>query len=83
MLADWDRRGFYVFNHLEYDRETLKGEYDRDVAKGAPIALPHNYFPNDDPGLAPPNMWRAFANVVFHNWLNYVYQGTPYDLRDL
>ena len=83
MVADWDARGFYVFNHLEYDRETLQTEYERDVAKGAEIAVPHNYFPGDDPSKAPPNMWRAFANVVFHNWLNYVYQGTPYDLKDL
>ena len=68
MVADWTKRGFYVFNHLEYDRETLQTEYERDVAKGANIALPHNYFPGDDPSQSPPNMWRAFANVVFHNW---------------
>ena len=83
MVADWDTRDFYVFNHLEYDRETLQTEYDRDVNRGAEIALPHNYFPGDDPGQTPPNMWRAFAAVLFQNWLNFVYQGTPYDLDNL
>lgn len=83
MVADWSARAFYVFNHLEYDRETLRTEYDRDRAKGAAIALPKNYFPGDDPRQTPPNMWRAFATVVFQNWLNFVYQGTPYDLREL
>lgn len=83
MVADWGQHDFYVFNHLEYDRETLQTEYERDVAKGAEINLPHNYFPQNDPTKVPPNMWRAFAAVVFQNWLNYVYQGTPYDLKDL
>ena len=83
MVADWNKREFYVFNHLEYDRETLQTEYERDLAKGAAIQLPHNYFPGNDPSHAPPNMWRAFATVVFQNWLNYVYQGTPYDLKEL
>ena len=83
MVADWDAHDFYVFNHLEYDRETLQTEYERDMAKGAPIHVPHNYYPDDDPTQLPPNMWRAFASVVFQNWLNFVYQGTPYDLSDL
>jgi len=83
MVADWAKRDFYVFNHLEYDRETLRTEYERDLAKGAAIQMPHNYFPGDDPNLAPSNMWRAFGTVVFQNWLNFVYQGTPYDLNDL
>ena len=83
MLADWNARDFYVLNHLEYDRETLQTEYERDLAKGARIKVPHNYFPDDDPTQAPPNMWRAFAAVVFQNWLNFVYQGTPYNLDDL
>ena len=82
-VADWQARAFFVFNHLEYDRETLQMEYERDLLKGAQIQLPHNYFPGDDPSQMPPNMWRAFAAVVFQNWLNFVYQGTPYDLSDL
>ena len=83
MVADWAQREFYVFNHLEYDRETLKTEYERDLAKGASIHMPLNYFPDDNPKHSPPNMWRAFAAVVFQNWLNFVYQGTPYDLNTL
>ena len=83
LVADWAQREFYVFNHLEYDRETLKTEYERDLAKGASIHMPLNYFPDDNPKHSPPNMWRAFAAVVFQNWLNFVYQGTPYDLNTL
>lgn len=83
MVADWDAHDFYVFNHLEYDRETLLTEYERDLEKGADIEPPLNYFPDNDPSQRPPNMWRAFAAVVFQNWLNFVYQGTPYDLDDL
>ncbi len=83
VAADWRAREFYVLNHLEYDRETLLDEYKRDLAKGAPIQLPYNYFPGDNPRVQPPNTWRAFGALVFQNWLNFVYQGTPYDLDDL
>lgn len=83
MVADWKARDFYVFNHLEYDRETLQTEYERDLAKGSKIQMPYNYFPNDDPGIQPPNLWRTFGSLVFQNWLNFVYQGTPYNLNDL
>ena len=83
MVADWGTRDFYVFNHLEYDRETLQTEYERDLAKGSKIQMPYNYFPNDDPGIQPPNLWRTFGSLVFQNWLNFVYQGTPYNLNDL
>ena len=83
MVADWEARDFYVFNHLEYDRETLQTEYERDLAKGSQIQMPYNYFPNDDPSIQPPNLWRTFGSQVFQNWLNFVYQGTPYNLDDL
>jgi homoserine O-succinyltransferase len=55
----------------------------RDLARGLPIAIPRNYYPSDDPGEAPVVRWRAHAHLFFSNWLNYVYQGTPYDLREL
>ena len=76
-----DRRHVFVTGHSEYDPLTLKAEYDRDVAKGLPIAVPREYFPGDDPALEPRVLWRGHANLLYANWLNYhVYQQTPYDL---
>lgn len=75
-----EARRVYMFNHLEYDAETLKGEYDRDAQAGMNTALPHNYFPGDNPQKAPPITWRAHRTLLFSNWINMVYQGTPYNL---
>ncbi len=76
-----DSRNFFVFGHPEYDRGTLKAEYDRDVAKGLDIALPANYYPDNDPSKAPGSSWRSHAQLLYTNWLNYyVYQTTPYDI---
>lgn len=75
-------RKIFVMGHPEYDRVTLDGEYKRDVEKGLPIELPKNYYQNDDPQIKPLLMWRAHANNLYTNWLNYyVYQITPYDLH--
>lgn len=77
-------RQIFVTGHSEYDPETLKAEYVRDVGLGRPITVPRNYFPNDDPSLPPIVSWRAHANLLFSNWLNYfVYQTTPYDVSKL
>ncbi|GHU01170.1 homoserine O-succinyltransferase [Spirochaetia bacterium] len=76
-------REVYTTGHLEYDPLTLDREYRRDLAKGLPIAIPRNYYPNDDPSRAPVVRWRAHAHLFFSNWLNYVYQETPYNLADL
>ncbi len=77
-------RQIFVTGHSEYDPETLKYEYDRDIAKGLSIQIPCNYYPNDDPSLAPIVQWRSHANLLFNNWLNYyVYQETPYDISTL
>ena len=79
-----DRRQVFVIGHLEYDADTLANEYFRDVNKGLDIAVPKNYFPNDDPTKPPVVTWRAAGQLLYTNWLNYyVYQATPYDLRDL
>lgn len=73
-------RQFFIMGHSEYDRDTLKKEYERDLAKGEEIQLPKNYFPNDDPTKEPLMKWRGHANLLFSNWLNYyVYQSTPYE----
>jgi homoserine O-succinyltransferase len=76
-------REIYITGHLEYDPLTLDREYRRDVSKGLPIEMPKNYYPDDDPSKAPVVRWRAHANLFFDNWLNYVYQETPYNLREL
>ena len=83
LLRGEDGRHVYMFNHLEYDAETLKNEYMRDVKQGLSTALPYNYFPDDNPDVRPPVVWRAHRTMLFNNWLNMVYQGTPYDLSDL
>lgn len=73
-------RQVFLTGHSEYDPETLKREYERDRSRGLPIAVPKNYFPNDDDTLPPIVTWRAHAHLLFSNWLNYfVYQTTPYD----
>jgi homoserine O-succinyltransferase len=76
-------REIYVTGHLEYDTFTLDREYRRDIAKGLPIAVPKNYYPQDDASREPLVRWRAHAHLFFSNWLNYVYQETPFDLEDL
>jgi homoserine O-succinyltransferase len=68
----------YIFNHLEYDSDTLKQEYDRDVRAGAPIELPRDYFPDERPLARPPNRWRSHAHLLYGNWINEIYQTTPY-----
>ena len=79
-----DKRQIFVCGHLEYDADTLSTEYFRDVNKGLDIAVPEHYFPNDDPAQSPIVTWRAHGQLFYSNWLNYyVYQATPYDLRDL
>ncbi len=77
-----DSRRFFVFGHPEYDTDTLKLEYERDVKRGIDPEIPTNYFPDDDPTRAPLNIWRSQAQLFYTNWLNYyVYQTTPYDLE--
>ena len=74
-------RHIFIMGHSEYDADTLNQEYVRDVTAGKPIKIPKNYFPNDDPTQPPRVIWRAHANLLYSNWLNYyVYQTTPYDI---
>ena len=84
IISDMDCRDFFIFGHLEYDRDTLAKEYFRDKNKGMNIKQPFNYFPNGDDKLVPVVSWRSTANLIFSNWLNYfVYQKTPYDLNNI
>ncbi len=75
-----DGRQIFITGHGEYDRDTLLYEYQRDVQRGAAIKIPKHYFQNDDPSLPPIVQWRAHANLFYFNWLNFVYQETPYNI---
>lgn len=83
LLTEETGNRLYMFNHIEYDSTSLKEEYDRDVAAGTPIEVPHGYFPGDDPSRPPLNRWRSHAHLLFGNWINQVYQTTPYDLEEI
>ena len=80
LMEDLPHRAVYMFNHLEYDADTLKHEYERDIDAGAEIQLPKNYFPGDDPANPPVNYWRAYAHLLLWHWINEMYQHTPYDI---
>ncbi len=83
-VASPQGRQIFVTGHSEYDPDTLKKEYLRDKQLGLPIAVPENYFPNDDETAEPIVRWRSHANLLFSNWLNYfVYQTTPYDIMTI
>ncbi|MBR6219963.1 MAG: homoserine O-succinyltransferase [Clostridia bacterium] len=83
MATDQGRQVF-ITGHSEYDADTLEREYLRDRNAGLPIEVPKNYYPNDDDTRPPMMRWRAHANLLYSNWLNYfVYQNTPYDLNKI
>ncbi|WP_295581567.1 homoserine O-succinyltransferase [uncultured Oscillibacter sp.] len=77
-------RQVFLMGHAEYDRETLRREYMRDLAAGEDIQVPRHYFPQDDPARKPLVNWRSCAHLLYGNWLNYcVYQTSPYNIRDI
>ena len=83
ICARKDFRQIFILGHLEYGVETLAQEYFRDKEAGKPIHIPCNYFPDDDPCKEPILTWRSHANLLYRNWLNYLYQMTPYDLHKI
>ncbi|MBB5183418.1 homoserine O-acetyltransferase MetA [Catenisphaera adipataccumulans] len=76
-------RQIFVMGHFEYGVDTLAQEYFRDVKAGKPIHIPENYFPDDDPKQRPILKWRSHANLLYRNWLNYVYQVTPFEIEKI
>lgn len=83
MIASHDYRQIFILGHMEYDRMTLANEYHRDLQKKLPIDIPKNYFPENDPTKRPEFIWRSSSYIFYNNWLNMVYQDTPYDLNRL
>lgn len=83
LLATRDFHEVYVTGHFEYGRDTLADEFWRDFHKGLPIRVPENYFPDDDPEKQPVFTWRAHANLLYRNWLNWIYQMTPYEFEKI
>ncbi|MDR1017494.1 MAG: homoserine O-succinyltransferase [Lachnospiraceae bacterium] len=84
LVMSKDGSKIFVLGHPEYDRITLDQEYKRDLGKGEHPKMPKNYYPNDDDNNRPILSWRANANNLYTNWLNYyVYQATPYDLNSI
>ena len=81
LVEDEKHNALYIFNHFEYDKETLKQEYDRDIKNNTPINIPMNYYPNDDPKKPPLNKWRSHAHLLYGNWINQIYQTTPFDIN--
>ena len=83
-VATENGRQIFLTGHSEYDADTLKNEYLRDLSLGKPIKIPENYFPDDDVTKPPLVTWRGHAHLLFSNWLNYfVYQSTPYDIKQV
>lgn len=84
LIEDPAHRALYILNHFEYDSDTLKQEYDRDLANnqiaGVKIQMPVGYFPDDDPTRRPLNRWRSHAHLLYGNWLSEIYLTTPYDM---
>lgn len=77
-------REFFITGHFEYSPNTLDKEYRRDAGKRDDVELPKNYYRDNDPAKGPVVTWRAHANLLFSNWINYyVYQETPYDINKI
>jgi homoserine O-succinyltransferase len=81
MLDDPRHRAVHMLNHLEYDNRSLADEYERDRAAGLDTPPPVNLFPGGDTTAVPENRWRSHAHLLFQNWINEIYQTTPYDLN--
>jgi homoserine O-succinyltransferase len=83
VILAYSSRQIFITGHSEYDRMELDAEYKRDVSRGEHPDLPVNYYPDDDPSKEPMLLWRATSNCIYTNWLNFMYQETPYDLTQI
>ena len=83
LIEDKEMRFLFLLNHLEYDSNTLNTEYLRDKDAAKSFQVPKNYFPNDDPKLNPINRWRSHAHLLYGNWINEIYQTTPFEIEKI
>jgi len=83
LIEDKEKRFLFLLNHLEYDSNTLNTEYLRDKDAEKSFQVPRNYFPNDDPKLNPINRWRSHAHLLYGNWINEIYQTTPFQIEKI
>jgi len=83
LLDDPEHHSLHIFNHIEYDSYTLADEYFRDLAVGQAVNIPRNYFPDNCQDLQPKNSWRGHAHLLFGNWINQIYQTTPFETGDI
>ena len=83
MLGDRSGKAVYFLNHLEYDNRSLADEYERDISAGLDTPQPVNLFPNGDTSAVPENRWRSHANLLFQNWINEIYQTTPFNPAEI
>lgn len=83
IIVSKDYRQIFIVGHFEYGKETLAQEYYRDLEANKKIHIPFNYFLHDDPTQEPILKWRAHANLLYRNWLNYVYQLTPFQIEEI
>lgn len=83
IVANQNFRQIFVMGHSEYDSDALKNEYFRDKEKGLDIDVPKNYFKDNDPNKEVVSMWKAHSSLLYTNWLNFVYQETPYDINEI
>jgi homoserine O-succinyltransferase len=83
LIEDQAHRHLYMFNHIEYDSDSLREEYVRDSANGGETPLPHDYFPMNNPAHKPLNRWRSHAHLLFANWINEIYQTAPFEIAGI
>ena len=83
LVEDKENNFLFLLNHLEYDGNTLSDEYLRDRDAEKSFQVPKNYFPDDDPKRDPINRWRSHAHLLYGNWINEIYQTTPFDIEKI
>lgn len=81
LIEEINNKTLYMLNHIEYETNSLKDEYLRDLKNNNKIRLPYNYFKDDNPDLEPLNRWRSHAHLLFGNWINQIYQEVPFDIE--
>ena len=83
LIEEMHNKTLYMLNHIEYETNSLKDEYQRDLKNNNKIQLPYNYFKDDNPNLKPLNRWRSHAHLLFGNWINQIYQEVPFEIEKI